>query len=774
MSNFLNTHSERSERVNRKDASFNSGQTCLPAGRETPPVKARFFSNAVARPRMFDESFPAWCLFALLLVLPLLAGGNELYGVSSDAALLMAHLLVLLLAVVWWVMRLDQWAWASIPPMVMAAGIAFLAVQAASTVTSITPYQSEWRLLQVGIGLVLAYAALDLLRTEQAIRRAAWAVLWGGGIVAAYGIEQGVFGLPNWLIQAQRNRASQDLVAMVSQGRVFGTFLNVNAFAAYLAMTLPIGGYLLVRAERIRSQLLAAGLLLCIVMALAMTGSKGGWGAAIAALAATGALLARGGGAGRLIRRVGLVALTGLLLVGFVWSTQPGQIENPMERLFSVTMGLKQSAEGRWSYWRGAAELVEAHPLLGVGPGAFGAAFQQVQQDGHYARYAHNLYLQLASETGLAGLAAFLALIGAMVWRGVRVQRHREFAGVLLVGALALLLHGAVDFSWEIPANQWLFFLLCGMVLACDRLKLDDGVVTRAALPHRWRVAGTLAAVPVAVALLLAIGRPYLAEGYLQSAIAASIADDTGLAVALGREAVRYAPRSARTANFLASAYRRQWEKSSDGAWLERAAGMHRAAIELAPVVGLYHDEFGNTLWAQARRQEAVAAWRTAHERYPANPAFAVQLGRGLWMTGETNAALALLQETSALEPLFVAAGSPELLPFYDLHFLLAKIYDAEGRLDAAFDEYDRIIDLAERGPERIAYGPLLAGRIAIQPKLWYASKSYLEMGDLHQRQGRPEEALSAYRRAVEMDANYEKAKQRIEALEAKAGVKKS
>ena len=118
-------------------------------------------------------------------------------------------------------------------------------------------------------------------------------------------------------------------------------------------------------------------------------------------------------------------------------------------------------------------------------------------------------------------------------------------------------------------------------------------------------------------------------------------------------------------------------------------------------------------------------------------------------------------------ESAYLAAGNPDLLPFFDRHFLLAKIYDAQGKIDQAHMEYEQVVTLSERSPERIALGPLLAGRIAIEPKLWYAPRSYLEIGDLYRRQGMENEALVAYREALRLDSNFEKAKKRIRALQA-------
>jgi O-antigen ligase len=701
-------------------------------------------------------------LCGVIVLVPLLAGGNELYEVSPSTAMLAAQLLVLALGVVWWVVRLDDWRWTPLPWTVVLCGSAWIGWTALSTLRSDIPYRSDVRLIPLAVGLVLAYAAADLLRTERDLRRVAWAVLSGGTLVALYGIIQGVVGLPNWLIQAQSNRASQDLIELVSQGRIFGTFLNVNAFAAYLAMTAPFGVYLVLTEARPLGQLFAGGGFLLVVMALAMTGSRGGWLAAFIATGGAAWVVVQAGDWRRVAVRIGLVFLTGLLLVGFLWATQPMAIENPLERFFSVTMGLKESAQGRWSYWQGATQLIAQHPWLGSGPGTFASSFQRVQSDGAYARYAHNLYLQMAAETGIFGVVAFLAFVGSLLWLAVR-SRH-SLARVSAIGGGALLLHGLIDFSWEIAANQWLWFLCAGIVLACcrqeQRIATAPVVVTSGV-----KMAGTLAAVPVAVLLLVAMGRPYLAEGYLQSAIALSIADDTDRTIDLGQEAVARAPRSARARNFLATAYRRQGEKSRNPAWLSRAMEQHDLAVGLTPTIGLYHDERGTTLWAMGHKEDAVTEWRAAHERYPMSPLFALHEGRGLWATGHEEEAERVLEGAVATQQAFLSAGSPDLHPFYELHFILARLYEERGEVTRAVEEYQSVIDLVHRSPERIALSPLLAGRIAIEPKLWYEPKSYLELGDLYQRHGERAQALAAYQRAVALDPNYKRARQRLAAM---------
>ncbi|HUJ79548.1 MAG TPA: O-antigen ligase family protein [Nitrospiria bacterium] len=723
-------------------------------------IPSRVWAGVLSRPSAAGVLSALLCGFIVLM--PLLAGGNELYGLSPSTAMLAAQLLVLVLSVVWWVARLDDWRWTPVPPGVAVSGGVWIGWTTLSTIASDLPYESQVSVITVAVCIVLAYAAADLLRTERDLRRAAQAVLAGAALVGFYGIVQGVVGLPNWLIQAQANRASQDLIELASQGRVFSTFLNVNAFAAYLAMTVPIGAYLVLTDSRLIGQLFSGGALLLVVMALAMTGSRGGWLVALFATIGAAWFSANRHDWRRIGVRLGLILLTGLLVVGFLWATQPLAIENPLERFFSVTMGLKTSAQNRWSYWQGAVRLIIQHPWLGTGPGTFASSYQSVQTDGAYARYAHNLYLQLAAETGVAGAASFLAFAGSLIWAAFRL--NSVFARVTALAACALLLHGLIDFSWEVAADQWLWGLLAGMIVACWRLeRRGDG--SPVALGASVKTAGTLAAVPVAVLLLMAVGRPYLAEGYLQSAIAWSIADDADRAADLGREAVARAPGSARARNFLATAYRRQWEKSGHTTWLDRALEQHDRAVALTPTVGLYHDERGTTLWAMGRHADAVAEWKAAHTRYPMSPLFALHYGQGLSATGHDQEAARVLEAAAATQSAFLSAGSPDLRPLYDVHFSLAKLYERLGEPDRAVEEYQEVIDLVHRSPERIALNPLLAGRIAIEPKLWFEPKSYLELGDLYRRQGEKAKALASYQQAVALDPHYEKANQRVAAM---------
>lgn len=79
------------------------------------------------------------------------------------------------------------------------------------------------------------------------------------------------------------------------------------------------------------------------------------------------------------------------------------------------------SARKRIVMWKFAWELFRGHPLLGIGP------FQYLSSSMHtraQAITAHNYYVTILAEQGLLGLFAYLAMVGAVLARGLRNARR--------------------------------------------------------------------------------------------------------------------------------------------------------------------------------------------------------------------------------------------------------------------------------------------------------------------------------------------------------------
>jgi hypothetical protein len=172
----------------------------------------------------------------------------------------------------------------------------------------------------------------------------------------------------------------------------------------------------------------------------------------------------------------------------------------------------------RYDFWRVALIEFKHHPVQGIGPNNFQVPYLELRRSGEEPIYPHSLALGLLSQTGLLGtafFAGFLALTVLVVLR-IPAGRERELAGVLVAAASVWLLHGLVDWLWEMPVLSVLGMGLLGAACA-----LAPRRVSAARLPTgRWRLGiggGAGAATIVAAA---AIVLPWFAERDTQRAIA--------------------------------------------------------------------------------------------------------------------------------------------------------------------------------------------------------------------------------------------------------------
>jgi O-antigen ligase len=127
------------------------------------------------------------------------------------------------------------------------------------------------------------------------------------------------------------------------------------------------------------------------------------------------------------------------------------------------------SLSARFDYWKAAAQVVQEHPLTGSGPGTFGISYRRLKTpESEMARLTHNDYLEQASDSGIPGAAAFLAL-----WLGglavlFKTARNQPITFMVWLGLLGYSLQAFMEFSLYIPALAWPAFLLLGWLAGKD------------------------------------------------------------------------------------------------------------------------------------------------------------------------------------------------------------------------------------------------------------------------------------------------------------------
>ncbi|MBI4696542.1 MAG: O-antigen ligase family protein [Gammaproteobacteria bacterium] len=118
--------------------------------------------------------------------------------------------------------------------------------------------------------------------------------------------------------------------------------------------------------------------------------------------------------------RIAVLLVLGVLIAGGAWWKMPmvrTQAAHTAELLRGDMQSLDAASSYRISIWRNAARLVAAHPLTGVGPRGFRYAYREVaapddfwlQEDRHGQTHPHQMLVEVVTETGLVGLAGYVA-----------------------------------------------------------------------------------------------------------------------------------------------------------------------------------------------------------------------------------------------------------------------------------------------------------------------------------------------------------------------------
>ena len=142
-------------------------------------------------------------------------------------------------------------------------------------------------------------------------------------------------------------------------------------------------------------------------------------------------------------RLLGVVSVAAVILAAFLLA---GKL--PTRALWQFGTGRYYTAnttgayESRISMWGRAARMIREHPWLGVGPGNYSDAMEKVYaKPGDpflYRFHAHNMILQVAAESGIPALLAFLLIWSRLLTR-LAALCARSQTGILAMGLFGAL-----------------------------------------------------------------------------------------------------------------------------------------------------------------------------------------------------------------------------------------------------------------------------------------------------------------------------------------------
>ena len=408
----------------------------------------------VSQPRLTNTALLSSACVVLLLG-PLVFGAVEPWSIFA-----LETCAVLLLAV--WAFR--QWTNSEVnisENVVYRPMAAFFVLVTLQWVIGTTAYRlvTYTHLLLYAAYGMLVFVVTQTLRRSSQFEMLAKLFSAYGLVVASFAILQGL--APNgklyWVFTLEQG------------GLIYGPYVNHNHYAGMMEMLMPFPLVLATSHFTDGNRKIAvAGIAALMAGSIFLSGSRGGMAAFVAQMVVLGVLLAR--------KRDGSwkqpLMLGGFLAVVIIFLIWMGGNELT-QRLASIHSEAREELSGgvRLSIDRDCLHMLLKRPLLGWGLGAFPIAYPQFRSfyTTFFVNQAHNDYLQLLVETGLAGFAIVVWFL-VLVFRQAssKIKNWTETAsGALtvaaLLGCVGILVHSFLDFNLQVPANAALFYVLCAI-----------------------------------------------------------------------------------------------------------------------------------------------------------------------------------------------------------------------------------------------------------------------------------------------------------------------
>jgi putative inorganic carbon (HCO3(-)) transporter len=134
----------------------------------------------------------------------------------------------------------------------------------------------------------------------------------------------------------------------------------------------------------------------------------------------------------------------------------------------------------RFEMWNAGLRMIEAHPWVGVGPNNIPEVYDLYLPRGHapiagYHEHLHDNLIQIAAERGLPCLAAWLWLMGALVWNAWKTRRRtgpgRWLVDGAIAGWLAFVIEGFFEFNFGTSPVLMLFLFVVSIPFVVERIE---------------------------------------------------------------------------------------------------------------------------------------------------------------------------------------------------------------------------------------------------------------------------------------------------------------
>jgi len=417
-------------------------------------------------------------VIALVILIPIVFYPRCI-NVFLPAKELIAETLVLLTLMFWGFRMINRGEVKLIPTPLNLPILSFISICLLSLIWSNSFFVSLKELPLFLIGPLLYFIVTNNISDNRQISRILNILLIVGGLFGIYGILQykGI-DFAFW----KGNIARQ---------RVFGLFGNVNYFAEYMIVPLPLAISLFFAARNRTSKILLLVEILAMGGSLILTFTRGSYLAiGISSLFMFFLyLVSQGKNFIKQHKKIFILILALIILVTFLFAipnplNKPGTVISKIKGRISISQLTKDtSLKRRIAIWKFTGLMIKDHPLLGSGIGTFkyNSLKYQAQffsQGGNRTLYphgfpdkTHNEYLQLWAELGIIGLGIFIWLMvsyfnyGIKLLKKIKDNYKRGIIIGLMGSIMAVLVDSIFGFPLHLVATIVLFWLLLGLTI---------------------------------------------------------------------------------------------------------------------------------------------------------------------------------------------------------------------------------------------------------------------------------------------------------------------
>ncbi|MEA5000870.1 MAG: O-antigen ligase family protein [Endomicrobiaceae bacterium] len=258
------------------------------------------------------------------------------------------------------------------------------------------------------------------------------------------------------------------------------------------------------------------------------------------------------------------------------------------------------SLSERLIWWKTAYLIFKENILFGAGLGNYSVLFKFFRTELVLnTLYAHNLFMQLLSDTGIFGLLSFIYLMTTFYKKVVYEIKNNEngyFYKITALSITSFLIVNMVDYSFFIPANMMMFFIVFCLVFHVNTEKLK-----------KERVNTYLLTVVFAAFAFFAV-QPVIANVYYKKGLDFSVSKQYKLAEESFLKAVKFDKKNPeyyyQLSNTNFALFDR--DRKNGGQYINAAIDFNKKAISLYQSGGQLRESLAYLYWNNDDKENAI------------------------------------------------------------------------------------------------------------------------------------------------------------------------